>query len=130
MIPRNGGLLHFNKNDSFSLPSSNKILLSLGFITNIKISRLLPSKEYQTLFKDSEKNHNISLFYKKSNFPFEDEYIDDIILKCGDIDYKLLENEYLMNNQIDRGFQIYYKKKNLKKYFLNFHIFHIYFWKF
>lgn len=112
-IPKKGGLQYFSKEEALSSSKKN-LLFSLGFISNIKLSKTSITG-YETLIGGAN-NYSLSLFYKKHNFPFEDDYLDEIQLKCGEIDYKLLENGFLMNNNIEFGFQIYYRKKNFTEF--------------
>ena len=103
-IPAKGGLISMSKDQL------NRLIFSISFISNIKFSKAYISG-YES-FRLPNENNSISLVYKRKNFPFEDDYIDEIRLKCGDIDYKLLERGFLMNNNIEYGFQIYYLKKS------------------
>lgn len=109
-LPKKGGIMKFINNHSLVLPIANDILFSLRYISNIKISKFSNLIDYETLFDNLNSDLNISIFYKKNDFPFENEYIDDLKIKCQEIDYILLENGYLMNNYIEKGFQIYYRK--------------------
>ena len=112
-LPPKGGLELISKTEA--LFSSKSVLFSLGFISTIKISKT-GINGFET-FVGTKKNYSLSIFYKRHNFPFEEDYIEDIQLKCGEIDYKLLEEGFLMNNNIEYGFQIYYKKTKFSENF-------------
>lgn len=120
-IPPKGGLIHFDKNQSFFLPNSNQLLISMGYISTIKFS-----KSSLQGFESFPQNEKFAVFYKKFQYPFEGSYIDEMQLKCGEINYKLLENDFLMNNDIEHGFQIYYKPKNFNQLTLTSYYTHIY----
>lgn len=109
-LPKKGGIIKLINNHSLVLPIANDILFSLKYMSNIKISRFSNLMDYETSFDSANGDLNVTIFYKKHDFPFEDEYIDDLKIKCQEIDYNLLENGYLMNNYIEKDFQIYYRK--------------------
>ena len=109
-LPKKGGIVNFSNQKIVSIPSSNPFLLAIGFISNIKLSKTkIPGFDS---FLSTKNSQNLSIFYKKNTLPFEEDFIEEIHLKCGEIDYKLLEKGFFMNNNIESGFQLYYQKKS------------------